>query len=111
MGWIIKDRRIDEVLRYIENTGSPLGEVASISNGIATLKNELYVLNIVDETEYTFIHQYKGELYPIEKEICRQVVKPSAMDVNPTVSEQIGWIIFPYEVVGERVICYDEDWM
>ena len=110
-GWVIKDRRINGLLHQIEDTGRPLGEVAAISNGIATLRNDLYVLNVVDETEEAFVHEYEGEHYPIEKGICRQVVKPSAMDVNTPVEEQIGWIIYPYEVRGERAICYDEEQM
>lgn len=110
-GWVIKDRRIDELLRKIENTGRPLGEKTAISNGIATLRNELYVLNVVEETETAFIHEYEGERYFIERGICRQVVKPSSMDVNISVEEQIGWIIYPYEVRGERAVCYDEEQM
>lgn len=107
-GWVIKDRRVDDILRQLESAGTPLGEVAVISNGIATLKNELYVLNIVDETEDEFIHEYDGEKYPIERDICRQVVKPSAMDKNKPVEDQIGWIIYPYEVYGRRVRCYEK---
>ena len=110
-GWVIKDRRIDDVLQQIENAGKTLGDVVAISNGIATLKNDLYVLNVVEETEDAFIHEYEGVRYPIERGICRQVVKPSAMDVSISVEEQIGWIIFPYDVWGERVVCYDEEQM
>lgn len=110
-GWIIKDRRIDSVLHQIEITGRPLGEVVTISNGIATLKNDLYVLKIIKETEDFYIHEYKGIRYLIERGICRQVVKPSVMDVNIPVEEQLGWIIYPYEVLGERAVCYDEEQM
>lgn len=108
-GWVIKNRRIDGLLQIIENTGRPLGEVVSISNGIATLRNDLYVLNVVDETEEVFIHEYEGKRYPIERGVCRQVVKPSAMDENLPVDEQIGWIIYPYEVREERAVCYNEN--
>lgn len=107
-GWVIKDRREDDILRQLESAGTHLGEVAAISNGIATLKNELYVLNVVDETEHEFIHEYDGVRYPIERDICRQVVKPSAMDKNMPVEDQIGWIIYPYEIRGRRVRCYEE---
>jgi len=110
-GWVIKDRRIDGLLRQIENTGRPLGEKAAISNGIATLRNEVYVLNVLEETEDVFIHEYEGVRYPIERGICRQVVKASAMDVNKSVEEQIEWILFPYDVRGERAVCYDEEQM
>lgn len=110
-GWVIKDRRIDELLRKIENTGRPLGEKIAISNGIATLRNELYVLNVVEEREDAFIHEYEGKRYHIEREICRHVVKPSAMDINIPVEEQLGWIIYPYEVRGDRAVCYDEEQM
>lgn len=107
-GWVIKDRHVDDILWKLESVGVPLGEVATISNGIATLKNELYVLNVVDETEHEFIHEYGGVRYPIERDICRQVVKPSVMDKNMPVGEQIGWIIYPYEVCERRVRCYEE---
>lgn len=110
-GWVIKDRRIDDILQKIENAGKPLGDVAAISNGIATLKNDLYVLNVVDEIGDVFIHEYGGVRYPIERGICRRVVKPSAMDENISVEEQIGWIIYPYDVRGERAVCYDEEQM
>lgn len=107
-GWVIKDRRIDGLLRQIENTGKPLGEVAAISNGIATLKNELYVLNIVAETERELIHEYEGVRYPIERNICRQVVKLSTMDTNRPVEEQISWIIYPYEIQRKLAKCFNE---
>ena len=110
-GWVIKDRRIDGILRQIENVGTSLDKKVAISNGIATLKNELYVLNVVNETEHDFIHEYEGVQYLIEREICRQVVKPSLMDVNTPVEEQIGWIIYPYIIQGSRAICYDESTM
>ena len=110
-GWVIKNRQVDNVLQQIESAGTPIGEVASISNGLATLKNELYVLNVVDETENGFVHEYEGVRYLIERGICRQVVKPSEMNVNQPVVEQIGWIIFPYEINGKHVRCYDEEYM
>lgn len=110
-GWVIKDRSIKSLLHQIENTGKPLGEKVAISNGIATLRNDLYVLNVVGETESFFIHKYGGACYPIERGICRPVVKPSAMDINRPVEEQIEWIIYPYEVKEGRVICYEEEQM
>lgn len=107
-GWVIKDRCVDDILRQIESAGSPLCEVAAISNGIATLRNELYVLNVVGETEHSFIHEYDGVRYFIERDICRQVVKPSAMDKSRPVEDQIAWIIYPYEVHGRKASCYEE---
>ena len=110
-GWVIKDRRIDEIIHQIENTGTPVGKVATISNGLATLKNDLYVLNVVGETDNEFIHKYNGVRYPIERGICRQIVKPSAMETTLPVMEQIKWIIYPYEIRGGRARCYDEEYM
>lgn len=106
-GWVIKDNRIKDILQRIEITGKPLGSVVSVSNGLATLKNDIYVLNVVEEDVHNFIHEYNGNRYPIERDICRLVVKPSAMDVNKPVAEQTRWIIFPYEIKGRKVFCYD----
>ena len=107
-GWVIRDRRTSRLLQQITNTGRHLGDVAAISNGLATLKNDLYVLNIVEENEHEFIHEYKRNRYSIERDICRPVVKPSAMNASQSVAEQTRWIIFPYEIKGKRAICYDE---
>lgn len=110
-GWVIKDNRISRIIRQIEGAGTPLNNIVTISNGIATLKNELYVLNIVGETEQYYLHEYEGVRFPIEREICRQVVKPSAMDTQVPVDEQIGVLVYPYEVHGKETICYDEERM
>lgn len=107
-GWVIRDRRTSGLLQQITNTGRHLGDVAVISNGLATLKNDLYVLNVVEENEHEFIHEYKRNRYSIERDICRPVVKPSAMNASQSVAEQTRWIIFPYEIKGKRAICYDE---
>lgn len=107
-GWVIKDCRINNILKQIENTGTPLGNTVSISNGLATLKNELFVLNVVEATEKVLIHKYEDTLYPIERTICKQVVKPSTMDIIVPLQEQIGWIIYPYEIHGSRITCFDE---
>ena len=107
-GWVIKDPQINRVIQLIKNTGTSLGEAETISNGLATLKNELYVLNVVEENEHEFIHEYKRNHYPIERDICRRVVKPSAMNVYQSVAEQTKWIIFPYEIKGKKAVCYDE---
>lgn len=110
-GWVIKNHLINNILQMISSTGHHLGEEASISNGIATLKNELYVLTIVGETEQEFIHEYKGRHYLIERGICRQVVKPSAMTDSIPFAEQIGQIIFPYEMRDGKMKCLDEGTM
>ncbi len=107
-GWVMKDRRTNDLLQQITSVGTPLGDVASISNGLATLKNDIYVLNVVEEDVNVFIHEYNGNRYPIERDICRLVVKPSAMNPNMPVEEQTKWIIFPYDIIGRRVVCYDE---
>lgn len=107
-GWVIKDHLINDILQRIENTGKPLGSVASVSNGLATLKNDIFVLNVVEEDLHEFIHEYKGDRYLIERGICRLVVKPSEMDANKPVAEQTKWILFPYEIKEGRAVCYDE---
>lgn len=110
-GWVIKDNRISRIIRQIEGVGPTLNDKVTISNGIATLKNELYVLNIVGETEQYYLHEYEGVRFPIERDICRQVVKPSALDAQVPIDEQIGVLIYPYEVHGTETICYDEERM
>lgn len=107
-GWVIKDNGISQILRKIEQTGIQLVDTVKISNGLATLKNDIYVLKVVNQNRKEFIHEYKGVEYSIEKNICRQVVKPSSMNSFLPVKKQIRQIIFPYVEKNGKVQCLNE---
>ncbi len=94
-GWLLNKATILETISKIESTGIPLGDKYSIRNGLATLSNDVFIFKPVDEDEKYFYHQ-NGKLHKIEKEICRDIIKPNRLKYEaeiPTLKEQI---IFPY---------------
>lgn len=94
-GWILNKPIVLEAISKIESTGIPLGEKFPIRNGLATLSNDIFIFKPVDEDEKYFYHQ-NGKLHKIEKEICRDIIKPNRLKYEseiPTLKEQI---IFPY---------------
>lgn len=48
-GWLLQDSIIGNNITKIESTGIPLGKCFNIKNGFATLKNEVFVLNVTRE--------------------------------------------------------------
>lgn len=94
-GWLLNKATVLETIHKIESTGIPLGEKYPIRNGLATLSNDVFIFKPVDEDEKYFYHQ-NGKLHKIEKQICRDIIKPNRLKYEaeiPTLKEQI---IFPY---------------
>lgn len=113
-GWILNKPEILKKINKIETTGTPLGEKFPIRNGLATLSNDIFIFKPVDEDENYFYHQ-NGKLHKIEKEICRDVIKPNRLKAEseiPVLKEQI---IFPYhrentnsDSKSKKKIAFDE---
>lgn len=108
-GWRLRDKETLDFINNVEKVGTPLFQVVDIRNGIATLKNEVYILNVVGETPELFIHNYKGVDYCIEKTICRDIIKPSKLNYDKSVDNQIQHIIFPYQESKGKKKCIAEE--
>ncbi len=94
-GWLLNKATVLQTINKIESTGIPLGDKFPIRNGLATLSNDVFIFKPVDEDEKYFYHQ-NGKLHKIEKQICRDIIKPNRLKYEaeiPTLKEQI---IFPY---------------
>lgn len=94
-GWILNKLDVLENIKKIETTGTSLGDKFPIRNGLATLSNDIFIFKPVHEDEKYFYHQ-NGKLHKIEKDICRDVIKPNRLKYEfeiPGLKEQI---IFPY---------------
>ena len=50
-GWLLQSLDVASNIKRIEGCGKPLGKVFNIKNGFATLKNEVYVLNVVKQDQ------------------------------------------------------------
>lgn len=92
-GWNLQK---NDIISKIESTGLPFGHLYKTRNGIATLKNEIYIFNPVDEDE-DFYYLQNGSVYPIEKEICRDIVNSNKLTKSDSISKIRQKIIFPYD--------------
>lgn len=95
-GWLLNDTRIIENIKRIESTGKPLGSLYKIKNGIATLSNDTYIFKPVSETEKYFILNHNEKQYEIEKNICRDIIKPNILKYEHEIESVKEKLIYPY---------------
>lgn len=95
-GWVLQDNVISTNIEIIENTGTPLGQLFDIKNGFATLKNDVYLFTPKIETEELYLFEKDNNEYWIEKNICKDAIKPNTLKKENNVEEQMEKLIFPY---------------
>ena len=109
-GWLLQDDSIALNIRKIESTGKPLGKTFDIKNGFATLKNDVFILTVINEdTEFYYSQNKLGEIFKIEKDICRNVIKPNTLKSEKEISNKIERLLFPYSVLNGTVKVMEED--
>lgn len=101
-GWILEDSIIESTLKKIEKTGSSLDSIVEIKNGIATLRNNIYVFKPINETNEYYEFYEKDEKVRIEKEICRNIIKPSILKSEDEIESLMEKIIFPYVTISSN---------
>lgn len=96
-GWLLQDSDIAQNIIKIENTGIALGQYCQIRNGFATLRNDVYILNVI-KTDNTYYHTKSktGNIYKIERNICRDVIKPNTLKYESEIIDRTEKLIFPY---------------
>lgn len=95
-GWLLNDTKIINNILRIESTGEPLGEKYKIRNGIATLSNSTYIFQPISETKEYFILDQNGKKYEIEKNICRDIIKPNILKHEQDIKTVKEKLIYPY---------------
>ena len=109
-GWLLQDDSIALNIRKIESTGRPLGKTFDIKNGFATLKNDVFILTVINEdTEFYYSQNKLGEIFKIEKDICRDVIKPNTLKSEKEISNKIERLLFPYSVLNGTIKVMEED--
>lgn len=96
-GWNLNNTEVLHNIRKIESVGRPLGEMFQIKNGIATLANDIYIFRPVREDETYFYLQASGIDFPIERGICRDIIKPNILHTEEEIPDIIEKVIFPYD--------------
>ena len=104
-GWNLKEK---DLVDKIEETGISFGELYKTRNGIATLKNNIYIFNPIGENKDCYYLQ-NGKVYEIEKHICRDIINPNKFTQAESVDSIKKKAIFPYEYVNDKVTLLDEN--
>jgi adenine-specific DNA-methyltransferase len=92
-GWNLQNH---EIISKIESTGVSLGELYKTRNGIATLKNEIYIFNPVKE-DNDFYYLQNGSVYPIEKGMCRDILNSNKLNSTTNFNKLKEKVVFPYD--------------
>lgn len=92
-GWNLNDNCLTE---RIESVGIPIGKYCQYRHGIATLSNKTYIFKpSYEDPEYYYIED-EGVRYPIEKEICRNIVNSNKLNSIVDFKTIIEKVIYPY---------------
>jgi hypothetical protein len=92
-GWNLNN---NTVINKIERTGVPFRDRYKTRHGIATLKNNIYIFRPVKEDD-KFYYLQNGDLYKIEKQICRDIVNSNKLSRQKKLSDLRERVIFPYD--------------
>ena len=107
---LLQNPTIANNITRIELTGIPLGRYFNIKNGFATLKNDVFVLNVIKQDLYYYYTEASdGNIYQIEKSICRDVIKPNTLKSESEITEKTEKLLFPYVSAGTSVTPISEE--
>lgn len=96
-GWHLNQSEVLHNIHRIETAGEPLGSKYVIKNGIATLANDVFIFRPVrTDGQYYFLVR-DGKEYPIEKGICREIIKPNILKTEADIPAKEEKIISPYD--------------
>lgn len=95
MEWRFGNQEIDQMVFKIEHQPDKLDNY-NIRNGLATLCNELFFFDAIEEKGNCYIRQYNGKKYKIEKDICISIAKPNIMRNERDLETKSEKAIYPY---------------
>jgi adenine-specific DNA-methyltransferase len=98
-----------ELLDKIENVGTLFGKLYKTRNGIATLKNNIYIFKQIDENADYFTLKKNDKIYEIEKKICKDIINPNRFAQKVNIASIMEKVIFPYFFSGDKVKLIKED--
>lgn len=96
-GWNLNHSEVLNNIRLIENAGEALGDLFVIKNGIATLANDVFIFRPTRTDDSFYYLNRDGQEYPIEKGICRDIIKPNILKTEEDIAEKEEKIITPYD--------------
>jgi len=107
-GWYLINKKDLKIISKIENCGTPLVEKFEIKNGFATLKNNIYVFKPIKEDNKYFYLLKDNKEYKIEKEICKNAIKPNTLKSESELVDKTEKLIFPYNIETRENDLFDK---
>lgn len=107
--WRLLQDSEKNIIKNIENIGTPIGELLTINVGIATLKDEIYFLNNCIKEGDFYIKEFNGISYRIEKDLIRSVYKISDFQNQEELIDNNRKIIFPYKYINGKAEVLSEN--
>lgn len=89
-----------EIIKKIESTGTPLGRMATIRVGFATLKDSVFLVSEQTVSSMGF-----------EKEVLRPAIKVSAIATQDDIVDNGSFVIYPYKETDLGFSVIDENEM
>ena len=99
-GWNLN--RFEET-RTLESAGIQIKDYCPSRHGIATLSNDTYIFRPQKEDDRYYYLERSGELFPIEKSICRNVINPNKLHAISEFENQFEILIFPYGRTDDKI--------
>ncbi|MEC4036568.1 Eco57I restriction-modification methylase domain-containing protein [Myroides odoratimimus] len=106
-GWYLVDNYKKAIITKIENKGTKLGDKFSIKNGFATLKNKVYIFKPIKEDNKYYYLDYKSKIFKIEKNICKNAIKPNTLKRESEIDDNLDKVIFPYNILNQSKDIFD----
>ena len=105
-GWNLNEH---ETSNIIEAVGVPLAKYCQSRHGIATLSNKTYIFNPTREAGDFFYLEKDNMEYPIEREICKDIVNSNKLNSDKCLHDIKHKVIFPYQIQDGKAVLIDED--
>ena len=93
------------LINTIEKVGQPFAKRFKTRNGIATLKNEIYIFKSIKEDRNFYYYYYDdNNIFPIEKGICKEIINPNKLVGESNLKELKEKFIFPYTYIDGKAV-------
>lgn len=97
-GWTLAETSILENINILKSFPTKL-ESYGVKNGIATLKNDIYIFKLHEQKgRLLFFKDPNGNMRSVEKSICKKIAKPNIIKNEQQLENNMEYIIFPYEL-------------
>lgn len=98
-GWKLLDENERANIKKIEQAGSPIKPYIRV--GIATLMDNVYLVDGFDQEKGMYYKLFEGTRYLIEPEITRSIYKVSNIKAESSLADAKQAIIFPYTEIEQ----------